>query len=174
MVQLPAMNTPQFGWVKSKLPRKAQPVPPIYEPEVAADAIVWAAEHNRRQLYVGGSTTVAIVGNKIAPGLGDLYLGHTGYDSQMTNEPADPGRPDNLWRPVPGDHGANGAFGQRSTNRSVQLWLTTHRALVATVGASLGAAALLTLRRTEPKENGHDKHPFWRRVRDVVQSRVYF
>jgi hypothetical protein len=154
------------------LPRKAQPVPPIYEPEVAADAIVWAAEHNRRDLYVGGSTTVAIVGNKIAPGLGDWYLGHTGYDSQMTDEPADPDRPDNLWRPIPGDHGAHGHFGQRSTNRSIQLWLTTHRALVATAGVSIGAAALLTLRRTEPKENGHVKHPFWQQVKQFVQSRT--
>jgi NAD(P)-dependent dehydrogenase (short-subunit alcohol dehydrogenase family) len=143
MVQLPAMNTPQFRWVKSRLPRKSQPVPPIYEPEVAADAIVWAANHRRRDLYVGGSTAVAIIGNKLAPGLGDWYLGKTGVDSQMTDEPADPNRPFNLWKPVPGDHGAHGVFENRSTDRSYQLWLSMHRAQLAIGGLAIGAAAFL-------------------------------
>src|SRR3954467_506974 len=100
MVQLPAMNTPQFNWVKSRLPRRAQPVPPIFEPEVAADAIVWASEHGRREIYVGGSTVAAIVGNKLLPGVGDWYLARTGFDSQQTGEPEVPGRPDNLFAPV--------------------------------------------------------------------------
>jgi NAD(P)-dependent dehydrogenase (short-subunit alcohol dehydrogenase family) len=153
MVQLPAMNTPQFRWVKSRLPRKSQPVPPIYEPEVAANAIVWAANHRRRDLYVGGSTAVAIIGNKLAPGLGDWYLGKTGFDSQMTDEPADPARPFNLWKPVPGDHGAHGVFGNRSSNRSYQLWLTMHRAQVALAGLALGSAAFLAAKFSSRSNN---------------------
>src|SRR5256714_10908931 len=105
MVQLPAMNTPQFDWVKSRMPREPQPVPQIYEPEIAADAIVWAATHRRRELSVGAPTAVAIWGNKIASGLFDRYLAKTGYDAQQTDQPADPARPHNLWTPVPGDHG---------------------------------------------------------------------
>ena len=110
MVQMPALNTPQFGWVKSRLPRKAQPVPPIFQPEVAAEAIVWAAHHDRRSLMVGWPTVEAIVGNKIAPGLLDAYLARTCFDAQMTGEPEDPARPDNLWEPVDAepDHGAHG------------------------------------------------------------------
>ena len=100
MVQMPAVNTPQFDWVKSRLPRKAQPVPPIYQPEVAADAIVWAAEHAPRELSVGGPTPVVIWGNKLAPGLGDEYLARTGFDSQMTDESESPERPNNLYAPL--------------------------------------------------------------------------
>ena len=117
MVQMPALNTPQFGWVKSRLPRKAQPVPPIFQPEVAAEAIVWASHHDRRELTVGWPTVEAIVGNKIAPGWLDAYLARTCFDAQMTDEPEDPGRPDNLWEPVDAgrDHGAHGTFDDRST-----------------------------------------------------------
>lgn len=125
MVQLPAMNTPQFGWVKSRLPRKAQPVPPIYQPEVAADAIVWAARHKRRELQVGMTTVTVVLGNKLFPGWGDKYLGKTGYDSQMTDEPEDPNRPDNLWSPVPGDHGAHGTFDERASDSHIHLWINT-------------------------------------------------
>jgi short-subunit dehydrogenase len=150
MVQLPAMNTPQFRWVKSRLPRKAQPVPPIYQPEIAADAIVWAAHHRRREVYVGGITTAVILGNKIAPELGDLYLANTGFDSQMTDEPVDPDRPDNLWEAVLGDHGAHGVFGERARNTSVQLWLTTHRRWIALVGGGLAALAGMAIARTKP------------------------
>ena len=99
MVQMPALNTPQFDWVKSRLPCKPQPVPPIFQPEVAAEAIVWASDHNRRELYVGWPTVEAIVGNKIAPGWLDHYLARNGVAAQMTDEPADPERPDNLWNP---------------------------------------------------------------------------
>jgi NAD(P)-dependent dehydrogenase (short-subunit alcohol dehydrogenase family) len=124
MVQMPALNTPQFGWVKSRLLRKAQPVPPIFQPEVAAEAIVWAAHHDRRSLMVGMPTVEAIVGNKIAPGWLDAYLAHTCYDAQMTDEPEDPGRPDNLWEPVDAgrDHGAHGTFDRRARDLSWQLW----------------------------------------------------
>ncbi|EDY20889.1 short-chain dehydrogenase/reductase SDR [Chthoniobacter flavus Ellin428] len=127
MVQMPAMNTPQFGWVRSRMPNKAQPVPPIYQPEVAADAIVFASHHDRREIYVGLPTVEAVVGNKWFPGLLDHYLGRTGFDSQQTNEPKDPDQPDNLFHPVPGDHGAHGSFDSRSCNTSLQLWTDKHR-----------------------------------------------
>jgi hypothetical protein len=142
MVQMPAMNTPQFGWVKSRLPRKGQPVPPIYQPEVAARAIVWASSHHRREIYVGWPTVEAIVGNKIAPGWLDAYLARTCYDAQMTDEPEDPGRPDNLWEPVPGDHGAHGSFDRRSRSTSWQLWADLHRDWLVAAGAGLAGLAL--------------------------------
>jgi short-subunit dehydrogenase len=138
MVQLPALNTPQFDWCQTRLPREPQPVPPIFEPEVAARAIVWAAHHRRRELYVGASSAGAIVFNKIVPGLLDRYLGRTGYDSQQTSEPVRRDRPTNLFVPVPGDHGARGRFGNRSHRRSAELWAATHRSW-------LGAGALLAL-----------------------------
>jgi NAD(P)-dependent dehydrogenase (short-subunit alcohol dehydrogenase family) len=142
MVQMPAMNTPQFDWVKSRLPRRAQPVPPIYQPEVAAEAIVWAAFHNRREIEVGWPTVEAILGNKIAPGWLDRYLARNGFDAQMTNEPEDPARPNNLWEPLPGDHGAHGRFDARAHPRSWQLWLDLHREALALVGAGLAGVAV--------------------------------
>jgi NAD(P)-dependent dehydrogenase (short-subunit alcohol dehydrogenase family) len=144
MVQLPAMNTPQFDWVKSRLPRKPQPVPPIYEPEVAARAIVWAAANNhRREICVGLPTVVAVWGNKIAAGLFDRFLARTGFDSQQTTEPADPNRPNNLWAPVPGDFGAHGRFGDRSWQSSPQTWLNEHMLGVFSATAASLAVALL-------------------------------
>jgi NAD(P)-dependent dehydrogenase (short-subunit alcohol dehydrogenase family) len=142
MVQLPAMNTPQFDWVKSRLPRQPQPVPPIYAPEIAADAIVWAASQRRREISVGGPTVVAIWGNKIAAGLADRYLARTGYDSQQTDQPADPNRPDNLWQPLPGDHGPHGRFADRTTHRSPQTWIN-ERLYPALAMIAAGGAALL-------------------------------
>ena len=141
MVQMPALNTPQFRWVKSRLPHKARPVPPIFQPEVGAEAVVWAAHHPRRELYVAWPTVKAIVGDKLVPGVGDRYLARTGYESQQTNEPADPDRPNNLWEPLPGDHGAHGVFDRRATDWSAQLWATTHRGLLALAG--VGVAGLL-------------------------------
>jgi NADP-dependent 3-hydroxy acid dehydrogenase YdfG len=131
MVQMPALNTTQFGWVKSRLKHKAQPVPPIFEPEVGARAVYWAAHHHRREVFVGMPTVEAIVGNKIAPGLLDRYLGHTGYDSQQTNQPEDPNRPNNLWEPVPGDHGAHGTFDARAHERSYELLAARYRNWIA-------------------------------------------
>jgi len=128
MVQMPALNTPQFGWVKSRLARKAQPVPPIFQPEVAAEAIYFAAHNPRREFYVGMPAVKAIVANKIAPGLLDHFLARTGYDSQQYDGKEDPNRPNNLWQPVPGDHGAHGAFDARASNSSPQLWTSEHRA----------------------------------------------
>ena len=141
MVHLPAVNTPQFDWVKSRLPRKAQPVPPIFQPSVAAEAIHWAAHHDRREVWVGTPTVTAILGNRLAAGLLDWFLGRTGFDSQQTAEPEDPDRPHNLWSPVAGDHGAQGRFGDRARGSSPQLWLSTHRSGVWT-GLSLAALAL--------------------------------
>jgi NAD(P)-dependent dehydrogenase (short-subunit alcohol dehydrogenase family) len=147
MVQLPAMNTPQFDWVKSRLPRKPQPVPPIYEPEVAADAVVWAASHRRREMSVGMPTFEAIWGNRIASPLLDRYLARTGYDSQQTEEPADPHRPNNLWEPLPGDRGAHGRFASRSTDRSMQTWINERLPAIAAVVVAGAAAVFFGVRR---------------------------
>ena len=144
MVQMPALNTPQFSWVKSRLPCKAQPVPPIFQPEVAAEAIYWAAHHDRPEVYVGWPTVKAIVGNKIAPHLIDLYLARTGYRAQQTHIPEDPTRPDNLWQPVRGDYGAHGDFDSRARARSWHLWFTTNRRLLAVAGLSAAAAILIS------------------------------
>lgn len=147
MVQMPALNTPQFGWVKSRLPNKAQPVPPIFQPEVAAEAVVWAAHHQRRELTVGGMNAVILWGNKFFPGLGDWYLAKTGYKSQQTNEPRDPNRPNNLWEPVPGDHGAHGAFDERASDHCWQLWANTHLWELGLAGLGLvGSLAYTWLR----------------------------
>jgi NAD(P)-dependent dehydrogenase (short-subunit alcohol dehydrogenase family) len=145
-VQMPALNTPQFGWVKSRLPRKPQPVPPIFQPEVAAEAILWAVEHERPELYVGWPTVVAVAGNKVAPRLADRYLAWSGYDSQQTDEPVEPDRRDNLWAPLPGDHGAHGAFGPRARSWSWQLWATRHRGWIAAAAAGV-VAGLAAWRR---------------------------
>ncbi|MBA3387509.1 MAG: SDR family oxidoreductase [Verrucomicrobiota bacterium] len=149
MVQMPALNTPQFGWVKSRLPRKAQPVPPIYQPEIAADAIVYASHHPRREICVGLPTVVAIAGDKIAPGLLDHYLGNTGYDGQQTSEPADPNRPDNLFKPIAGDHGAHGAFEERAWSVSPQFWATKNRTWLGAAAAVLTVGSLFLISRSE-------------------------
>lgn len=139
MVQLPAVNTPQFGWVKSRLPDKAQPVPPIYQPEVIAEAVTYVADHYRRELYIGLSTVIVIIGNKFAAGFGDRYLGKTGYKSQQTGQKANPNRPNNLWAPVDEsrDYGAHGAFDEQASDKSWQLWTDMHRGILALVGAGL-------------------------------------
>jgi hypothetical protein len=143
IVQLPALNTPQFGWVKSRLPREPQPVPPIFQPEVAARAIVWAAHHRRRELYVGFPTVKAIVGERVAPRALDHYVARVGYDAQQTDVPVSPRRVDNLWAPVPGDRGAHGLFDDRAHASSLEVWMATHRALVGAVAlACAGGAAL--------------------------------
>jgi NAD(P)-dependent dehydrogenase (short-subunit alcohol dehydrogenase family) len=142
-VHLPALNTPQFRWVKSFLPREARPVPPIYQPEVAADAIAWIIEHPRREMWVGSSTVAAIVANRLAPGVLDRYLGWTGYRAQLTEEPRDPDRPFNLHQPVSGDRGARGVFDQAAHPRSLQLWASKHR---WTVTGGLALACALAVR----------------------------
>lgn len=141
VVHMPALNTPQFGWVRTRLPRNPQPVPPIFQPEVAARAIVHAAEHPRREMWVGFPTMKAIVGEKFIAGLLDRYLARTGYDSQQTGGAVDPNRPDNLYHPVPGDWGAHGSFDKRAHGRSAQLWASRHRGTLGLLG--LGAVATL-------------------------------
>ncbi len=146
MVQMPALNTPQFSWVKSRLPNKPQPVPPIYQPEVAAEAIYFAAHNKRRTVEVGLPTVVAVQGNKIVPGLMDTYLGETNYQAQQTREPDDPDRENNLWEPVKGDHGAHGTFDDRAFRSSPQLWVNKNRGwltLVAGAAAATFAGAAL-------------------------------
>jgi NAD(P)-dependent dehydrogenase (short-subunit alcohol dehydrogenase family) len=147
MVHMPALNTPQFGWVRSRLAHRAQPVPPIFQPELGAEAVVYAALHpDRRELKVGASTLEAIWGNRLAPGLLDRYLARTGYRSQQTREPEQPGRPDNLWAPLPGDHGAHGDFDDRARALSPQLWLTEHRGLALLAAGITGAVAAVAWR----------------------------
>jgi NAD(P)-dependent dehydrogenase (short-subunit alcohol dehydrogenase family) len=147
VVQMPAVNTPQFSWVKSRLPRDPQPVPPIYEPELAARGVAFAADHPaRKQYWVGDSTAATLLAQKFAAPLLDRYLARTGYDSQQTSQQADPGRPDNLWEPVdqpPGsDHGAHGAFDDKAHNMSPQLWVSQHARQVSAAAAAATAAGL--------------------------------
>jgi NAD(P)-dependent dehydrogenase (short-subunit alcohol dehydrogenase family) len=148
MVQMPALNTPQFEWSKTRLPNEPQPVPPIFQPEVAARAIVWAAHHRRRELYVGFPTWKAIAGERVAPRLLDHYLARMGYGAQQTDVPVSPDRVDDLWSPVPGDHGAHGDFDARARPNSLALWASTHRGLVAAAIACVGGAAGLALARS--------------------------
>lgn len=140
MIEMPALNTPQFGWVKSRLPHKAQPVPPIFQPEVAAEAIIYASHHKRREIYVGMPTVEAIIGNKVATGLLDSYLARTGYDSQQHDGAEDPLRPNNLWDPVDADQdcGAHGHFDSRAAAWSPQLWTNLHRGWVLAAAALVG------------------------------------
>jgi short-subunit dehydrogenase len=145
MVQLPAVNTPQFSWCRTRLPNHPQPVPPIFDPDVPAEAVYWAATHRRRELIVGGSALKAIAASMVAPGLADRYLARTGYDSQqMQDEPVDPDRPDNLFEPVPDVAATRGRFSPQSRTQSRELWLATHRgALLAAAGGALLAARSL-------------------------------
>ena len=119
------------------MPRQPQPVPPIFQPEVAADAIVWAASHKRREVHVGMPTVKAIWGQKFIPGLLDRYLARTGYDAQQTSADLPSGRANNLFAPVQGDHGAHGMFDHRSRSQSAQLWLTKNRHWLLLAGAAL-------------------------------------
>jgi NAD(P)-dependent dehydrogenase (short-subunit alcohol dehydrogenase family) len=155
MVQMPAVNTPQFSWVLSRLPMRAQPVPPIYQPEVAAKAVVYAADHpKRREYWVGGSTMGTLAANAVAPGLLDRYLARTGISSQQTDEPRPPDQPANLWEPADGpagrDFGAHGTFDDKATSRSYQLWASQHHGLLAAaLAAGAAAGARVLMRRGE-------------------------
>ncbi len=145
VVQMPAVNTPQFSWVRSRLPNQPQPVPPIYQPEVAARGVLYAADHpRRRQYWVGASTAATLLANRVVPAVLDRYLARTGYAAQQTAQPAEPGRPDNLMQPVDGgsghDFGPHGAFDDRSHDRSPQLWMSQHAGVSA--GAVAGAAVI--------------------------------
>jgi NAD(P)-dependent dehydrogenase (short-subunit alcohol dehydrogenase family) len=151
MVQLPAVNTPQFSWVKSRLRHRAQPVPPIYQPEVAAAAIVYAAEHPRRREYwVGASTVATLAANAVVPGLLDRYLARTGIDSQQTDETKPTDQPANLWQPADDlqghDFGAHGRFEHRAHDRRFQLWASQHHGIMAAAATAVAAAGIAALR----------------------------
>jgi len=138
-VHLPAVNTPQFSWIRTRMPRHPQPVPPIYQPEVVARAVYWAAHHPRRQFAVGYPTVQAIIGDKFIPGLLDHYLARVGYEAQQTDVPVDPGRPDNLYEPLPGDYGARGRFSEQACGYSAQVWANKYRKWLAFGGLGLFA-----------------------------------
>jgi short-subunit dehydrogenase len=176
VVHMPALNTPQFRWVKSRLQHKAQPVPPIFEPEVGARAVVWAAHNKRREVFVGSSTVEAVEANKIAPGLLDRYLARTGYSAQQTSAPEDPNRPDNLWQPVDAsaDFGAHGSFDDLAHSRSYQLWLDLRRPWVVALGliaAAIASAALMNGHRHRGKPGDASRQRGEPDVRNLVAAR---
>ena len=153
VVQMPAVNTPQFSWVLSRLPRHPQPVPPIYQPEVAARGVLYAADHpERKQYWVGESTVATLVAQKFVASLLDRYLGRTGYDSQQTDQRVNGQQPQNLWQPVDdeagSDHGAHGGFDDESHAHSPQLWLSHHPVKSAVGAVGVGLGALLAVRET--------------------------
>jgi NAD(P)-dependent dehydrogenase (short-subunit alcohol dehydrogenase family) len=143
-VQLPAVNTPQFTWSRAKLPNHPQPVPPIFQPEVIADAILYAAEHRRREIWLAWPAIEAILSEKLAPRVGDYVLAKTGFDGQQTDAPIRPDRPDDLYDPVPGDYGAHGEFDAQARSFSMAWWLSKHRAslLVGALAVAAGGAML--------------------------------
>jgi len=143
LVHLPAMTTPQFDQVRSRLAHKPQPVPPIFQPEVAARAILRAARHPRREYWIGAPTVGAILGQRLVPGLLDRYLARTAFKSQQTPEPDDPDRPDNLEQPLPGDLGVHGGFDDHAHAHSLQSWFSTHRRSLLSSAAAAAAAGLL-------------------------------
>ena len=152
IVELPGLNTPQFDHCRTRLPKQPQPVPPIYEPEVAAEGIAWIAQNDERELYVGAPTWKTILGNKVAPGIVDLYLAKTAYSGQQADEPVNGDRPDNLFEPVERDEGAHGPFDGRSRSRSPLLWMAKNRRKLGAVtlaGAGITAAAATALIRRD-------------------------
>ncbi|MDQ4041839.1 MAG: SDR family oxidoreductase [Actinomycetota bacterium] len=152
MVQLPAHNTPQFSWGRTKMPRHPQPVPPIFQPEVAAEAIVHAARRPRREFFVAWPTWKVVLGNRLVPGYVDRYLARHGFDDQQTAEPVDPGRPDNLFEPVPGEFAAHGEFDAQAKSGSALLWASLHRRALA-VAAAAGVGAAVARLITNEKED---------------------
>jgi NAD(P)-dependent dehydrogenase (short-subunit alcohol dehydrogenase family) len=149
IVELPAVNTPQFDHCRTRLPKQPQPVPPIYQPEVPAEAIVWAARTGEREVYVGAPTWKTIWGERIAPGIGDHYLAKNGYSGQQADQPVSGDRPDNLFEPVEGDYGARGRFEDGTRDRSPLLWLSKHRKAIGAAALAGAGAAAAVLARNE-------------------------
>jgi NAD(P)-dependent dehydrogenase (short-subunit alcohol dehydrogenase family) len=154
MVQLPAVNTPQFSWVRSKLSRHAQPVPPIYQPELAAKAIVYAADHpQRREYWVGSTTAATLLANAVAPGLLDRYLARTGFKSQQSDAPPPPDREGNLTEPLDDaegrDYTSHGEFDRRAHSVDPQAWASRHHGVLAGAGAAAGAVVAAAWRRSK-------------------------
>jgi len=145
MVQLPAMDTTQFGWVLSRLPNKPRPMGKIYEPEVAARAILFAAAHNRRSVWVGYTTYKAIIGNKLSPTYADHVLAHTAFKGQQTSQPDDPNRQNNVWQPVEEDRGTHGGFSHKAAHNSITLWMQMHRDSLLLAAAGIASTAGLWL-----------------------------
>jgi short-subunit dehydrogenase len=150
MVHLPANNTPQFNWVKSRLPRKPQPYPPVFQPEVSAEAIYFAAHHRRREMFVGWPTLKTVIGNRLVPGYVDRVLADTAYEGQQYDGLVSPDRQDNLWKPVPVDFGAHGDFDQQAKSSSWLLWADMHQKLITT-GLSVMAVLAYALSRAISK-----------------------
>jgi short-subunit dehydrogenase len=157
MVHLPGLNTPQFHWGRNKMGRKAQPVPPIFQPEVAADAILWNAERVERDVSVGWPTVAAVWGNRVAPEYLDRRLARTGFQSQLRDEPVDPGHQDNLFEPVPGDHGARGEFDEQAQSYSWQWELRKRAAMIAVGAGTAAAAAIVPVAVRLARRNGRDE-----------------
>lgn len=151
-LQLPAVNTPQFTWAKSRMPHHPQPVPPIYQPEVIARAAYWAAHHRRRELWIGFPAVKAIIGQMLMPGFADHYLAWTGYRAQQTDQPVDPHRRNNLYEPLPGDFGAHGEFDSKSRSFSLQSWLNMHRNALSMVALG-GVAGYLCYVKAQSENN---------------------
>jgi NAD(P)-dependent dehydrogenase (short-subunit alcohol dehydrogenase family) len=157
MVQMPAMNTPQFDWARSRMPNKTQPVPPIFQPEVGADAVHHCVRQDvGREFLVAWPTVKAVFGEKVVPGHIDQELGRDGYAGEQTNEPADPDRPDNLWQPVAGDFAAHGRFDDRAKSASIELWLAKRKPWLALGGAVLLGAVLEGIAHSRSPRDGHE------------------
>ena len=155
MVQLPALNTPQFDWVKSRLPNKGRPMGKVFQPEVAADAIYFASQNNRREVFVGLPAVEAIIGTKLVPELGDWVLSRNGYQGQQTDQPENPNRPHNLWEPLPGDRGAHGRFDAEAASFSPQFWAVKHKPWVLAASALLTIGAAWALSRRKHRSDGN-------------------
>ncbi len=148
MVQCPGVNTTQFNWCLSKLPKHPMPVPPIYQPEIPAEAVYWASQHRRREVWVGYSSVLAILGNRLAPSLADRYLARTGISGQQISDmPTSPERPDNLFEPATGIAATHGMFDDQAQAHSPQLWAATHRPIIAGAIAGIAAAGVAGVRR---------------------------
>jgi hypothetical protein len=151
MVHLPACNTPQFNWVKTRLPRKPQPYPPVFQPEVAAEAIYYAGHHRRREMFVGWPTLKTVIGNRLLPGYADRVLATTGYEGQQYDGRVEPDRQDNLWKPVPRDFGAHGDFDGHAKPASWLLWADMHQKFIG-LGLSTMAVAAFVISRAFSRE----------------------
>jgi NAD(P)-dependent dehydrogenase (short-subunit alcohol dehydrogenase family) len=145
LVQLPAINTPRFEWVRSNLDRRPQPVPPVFQPETAADAVLWAAHHPLRQVHIGGSPVDSFWGRKFTPPVLDKRRARTYYEAQLSREPEDPNRPDNLHQAVPGDYEAHGRFDNRTSRGRSELWVAKYKNPLAWGLAAAGAAGIVAL-----------------------------
>jgi len=161
MVQLPGVNTPQFDWIRTNLPKKAKPASPPYQPEIAAKAIQFAARSRRKEVVVGFPSMQAIIGDYLASPLLDRYLAAVGFSGQQDKEPLAPNRRDNLYEPVPGDHGAHGRFDGQARQSSPQLWMTMNRGVLGLAALAVAAGALVL---RAPKQRRRNKQRFWDRI----------